>query len=74
MFETKKMTSMRRHLLLWFCCNEEGQCTIAFFSMFENKKMMTTHHHLFLWWCSNEEGYGNLLPLPSSLMVLQKKM
>jgi hypothetical protein len=31
---------------------------------------MATRHCLILWWCFSEEGDGNLLPLPSSLVVL----
>jgi hypothetical protein len=75
MFENKKMMSMCRHLLLWFYCNEEGQCDVAFFSVFEKKKTKTTatHRRLLLWWYSSEEGDSNLLPSPSSLMVLQQR-
>ncbi len=32
---------------------------------------MAMRHRFFLWWCSNEESDGNLLPSPSSLVVLR---
>jgi len=66
-FEKKTMT-MCHCLVLWCYCSEKGDN----YNVFEKKKKMTTMcHHIFVWWCSNKEGDNNLLPLPSSLVVLQ---
>jgi hypothetical protein len=65
---------MCSHLLLWCCCNKEGEGNKLLWPFFVSEKKnngMTTRHRLLLWWCFSEEGNGSLLPSPSSLMVLK---
>jgi hypothetical protein len=75
MLEKKKMRVMCHHFFLWSCCNKEAMainyCGLLFSILEEEDNGVTTHYRLLLWWCSNEKGKNNLLPLPSSLVVLR---
>jgi len=46
---------------------------VTFFFVFEKKKTTIMNHCLFLWFCCSEEGDGTKLPLPSIMVVLQRR-
>jgi len=51
----------------FFCC-----FLVCFvFFVFEKKKTKAMCRRFLLWWCSSKESSGNLLPSPSSLVVLR---
>ncbi len=46
---------------------------VTFFFVFEKKKTTIMSHRFFLWFCCSEKGDGTKLPLPSIVVVLQRR-
>jgi len=46
---------------------------VAFFFVFEKKKTKIMSRHPLLWFCCNVKGNNTKLPLPSFMVVLQKR-